>query len=483
MNLFFFTFHVGTSDGHSTTRTSSSDNSNPDTNYKSPRANDAPKSPHDQNGEPEEGPTPQELNLYDSLAAELRAKLGGKGKDEPILLPPKDYDTVHRAKGRLIDIEERKATDERVVGKVGAHGMSGVAAQAQPAPTKYTKPPPLAPGKKASNDSARGESEGGSYGDPGLSDVGKAIQNMAFPSIRVEGDGEGRDSREDSYGRRSRPVSQHSSGRQSNGIPDDPYADDYRGNLSPRSAGRGDHSPRISPRSPRGASPLPRSRELSPVRYNPLMDRGPPGGGRPMSPPPELRDSYFPKNMGLPNYLGGGGLDSGGSYGDPGWNRYQQDYTGSYGDISPRYGGGGSQVGGRNLNAPGPKYSATNLGLTDRVPMRRSPAGPRPDEGYRSMDRHENRRPHSGQFYDNPYSSMDRNLDYRDRDLDPRHPGYGYPNEMDLTASMPAMGFQHYRGREDNPRNSRGYDDELPPPDYSMRGIPASAGSGFDYLP
>ncbi len=410
----------------------------------------------------------------------------------------------------MIDIEERKATDERIVGKVGAHGM--VVPPVQPVPTKYTKPPPLAPGKKNSNDSARAESDNGSYGgEPGLSDVGRAVQGLPFPSIRVEGDGEireGRDSpREDLYGgRRSRPVSQHSNGKYDNGVPDDPYsADDYRGNLSPRSAGggRGDHSPRISPRSPRGASPLPRSRELSPVRYNPLMDRGPPVGGgggvdRPMSPPPELRNSYFPKNMGLPNYLGGGGgVDTGSSYGDPAWNRYQQDYTGSYGDISPRY-AGGSQVGGRNINMnpPGPKYSAANLGLTDRVQMRRSPAGARPDEGYRSMDRHENRRPHSGQFYDNPYSSMDRNmhssmdrnLDYRDprdrdpRDLDPRHPGYGYPNEIDLTSSMPAMGF--YRGRDENPRNSRGsYDDDLPPPDYSMRGIPASAGSGFDYLP
>jgi hypothetical protein len=32
--------------------------------------------------------------LYDSLAAELRAKLNGNGP--PLLLPPRDYDTISR---------------------------------------------------------------------------------------------------------------------------------------------------------------------------------------------------------------------------------------------------------------------------------------------------------------------------------------------------------------------------------------------------
>ena len=38
-------------------------------------------------------------SLYDSVAAELRAKLGKK--NSPILLPLRDYDTVHRQKGNL----------------------------------------------------------------------------------------------------------------------------------------------------------------------------------------------------------------------------------------------------------------------------------------------------------------------------------------------------------------------------------------------
>lgn len=44
--------------------------------------------------------------IFDSLAAELRAKLSGNGP--PLLLPPRDYDTVHRAQGNLAAIELRR---------------------------------------------------------------------------------------------------------------------------------------------------------------------------------------------------------------------------------------------------------------------------------------------------------------------------------------------------------------------------------------
>jgi hypothetical protein len=39
-------------------------------------------------------PNDASAHLYDSLAAELRAKLNGNGP--PLLLPPKDYDTISR---------------------------------------------------------------------------------------------------------------------------------------------------------------------------------------------------------------------------------------------------------------------------------------------------------------------------------------------------------------------------------------------------
>lgn len=43
--------------------------------------------------------------LYDSLAAELREKLNNKKNHGPLLLPPRDYDTIHRVKGKVEDID------------------------------------------------------------------------------------------------------------------------------------------------------------------------------------------------------------------------------------------------------------------------------------------------------------------------------------------------------------------------------------------
>jgi hypothetical protein len=52
--------------------------------------------------------------LYDSLAAELREKLHGiRG---PLLLPPRDYDTVHRQRGNLTGIELRRCRNANIVG-------------------------------------------------------------------------------------------------------------------------------------------------------------------------------------------------------------------------------------------------------------------------------------------------------------------------------------------------------------------------------
>ncbi|RWS15805.1 hypothetical protein B4U79_08063, partial [Dinothrombium tinctorium] len=53
--------------------------------------------------------------LYESLAAELKAKLGNP-EIGPILLPPRDYDTVSRKQGKLNGIERRKSTNKQIVG-------------------------------------------------------------------------------------------------------------------------------------------------------------------------------------------------------------------------------------------------------------------------------------------------------------------------------------------------------------------------------
>ena len=233
-----------------------------------------------------------------------------------------------------------------------------------------------------------------------------------------------------------------------NGVPDDPYEvrpdDKYypgraRPPVSPRSPrrlspprsaerpARRDLSPGM-PRSPRGGSPRPRSRELSPVRYQPAI--GPPTG-RAMSPPPELHNSYFP-NKGLPNYL-----------------ESDSDPYNTGGAVFHRLPSRDDNRGGRS---GGPKYTASSLGLTDRGPganIMRNPSAR--DEGYRSMDLQE-RPPSGGQYYDSPYVQG------------PVH-------------SMPNMYPDRDRGYKARDKPRRAYD-EMPPPDYALRG-----GGGFDYLP
>ncbi len=59
-------------------------------------------------------------SMYDSLAAELREKLGGGNKQQPLLLPPRDYDTVHRSRGNIVGIEARRSLNPRIVGGVAA---------------------------------------------------------------------------------------------------------------------------------------------------------------------------------------------------------------------------------------------------------------------------------------------------------------------------------------------------------------------------
>lgn len=79
-------------------------------------------------------------SLYDSLAAELRAKLNGNGP--PLLLPPRDYDTVHRAKGNLAATELRRCRNTLIVGGhgskygVSSRGSSGIGSDLAPSPER-----------------------------------------------------------------------------------------------------------------------------------------------------------------------------------------------------------------------------------------------------------------------------------------------------------------------------------------------------------
>ncbi|XP_041972141.1 stress response protein nst1 isoform X2 [Aricia agestis] len=89
-------------------------------------------------------------NLYDSLAAELKQKLStGKGDfagKSPILLPPRDYDTVHRQKGNLSNIDTRRCLNQNIVGinarrkLESSGGSSGIGSDLAPSPERNEYP-------------------------------------------------------------------------------------------------------------------------------------------------------------------------------------------------------------------------------------------------------------------------------------------------------------------------------------------------------
>lgn len=59
---------------------------------------------------------PDKEQLFESLAHELKVKLGNHKQTGPILLPPRDYDTISRCRGKLDGIEERESTNRHIVG-------------------------------------------------------------------------------------------------------------------------------------------------------------------------------------------------------------------------------------------------------------------------------------------------------------------------------------------------------------------------------
>jgi len=95
---------------------------------------------------PNTSPLVENTKLFDSLAAELRAKLNGNGP--PLLLPPRDYDTVHRAQGNLAAIELRRCRNTCIVGPgvgknvatkqvVSSRGSSGIGSDLAPSPERH----------------------------------------------------------------------------------------------------------------------------------------------------------------------------------------------------------------------------------------------------------------------------------------------------------------------------------------------------------
>lgn len=67
--------------------------------------------------------SPEALSMQ-AVTSELKQKLRtGEG---PLLLPPKDYDTVHRKQGRLNDITMRKSLNEILVGRTAVEAAASI---------------------------------------------------------------------------------------------------------------------------------------------------------------------------------------------------------------------------------------------------------------------------------------------------------------------------------------------------------------------
>lgn len=124
-------FDVGSDTGTSTRESDCGSDNQPST-----------ASPTGGGGGPDDG---AKVTLFDDLAAELREKLNGNGP--PLLLPPRDYDTVHRSKGNLAASELRRCQNQMIVGAgtkgskqtiVSSRGSSGIgSSDMAPSPERH----------------------------------------------------------------------------------------------------------------------------------------------------------------------------------------------------------------------------------------------------------------------------------------------------------------------------------------------------------
>ncbi|XP_012219890.2 uncharacterized protein [Linepithema humile] len=139
----------------------------------------------------------QTTTIYESLAAELRAKLGrGNSGDNdvgPILLPPRDYDTVHRHRGNLAGIEFRRCLNQTIVGGntvldrggTRSAASSGIGSDSAATPPPYQTHHPLSqrpsrPSRDSSSDDDWGvPNEENDY----LPEVETAASSLTLPRL------------------------------------------------------------------------------------------------------------------------------------------------------------------------------------------------------------------------------------------------------------------------------------------------------------
>ncbi|XP_063219083.1 uncharacterized protein LOC134529177 isoform X2 [Bacillus rossius redtenbacheri] len=98
--------------------------------------------------------------LYMSLAAELREKLS-LGSKEPLLLPPKDYDTISRQRGNMAAVDLRRGSSRGSSGMDSDHAVSPSKSDEEWAKSLDDDPVPIALTEKKSSNvwRTRGETE------------------------------------------------------------------------------------------------------------------------------------------------------------------------------------------------------------------------------------------------------------------------------------------------------------------------------------
>lgn len=111
----------------------------------STRESDCGSDEHNNQQSTSPGMDGMKVTLFDDLAAELREKLNGNGP--PLLLPPRDYDTVHRSKGNLAASELRRCQNQMIVGAgtkgskqtiISSRGSSGIgSSDMAPSPERH----------------------------------------------------------------------------------------------------------------------------------------------------------------------------------------------------------------------------------------------------------------------------------------------------------------------------------------------------------
>ncbi|XP_012254269.2 uncharacterized protein LOC105685043 [Athalia rosae] len=140
----------------------------------------------------------QPASIYESLAAELRAKLGrGNSADRdgggPILLPPRDYDTVHRHRGNLAGIEFRRCLNQNIVGantsldRGGTRSAtsSGIGSDSAATPPPYQPRHPLGPRPSGPSRDSSSDDEWGGPPEQSMNPMhlGESASNLTLPRV------------------------------------------------------------------------------------------------------------------------------------------------------------------------------------------------------------------------------------------------------------------------------------------------------------